>query len=221
MFIRSLAIIAAIAALIGAVAFVATRPLREAAPTPAAQAAAPAAAAVLKASEAPATAAPAPLESLDPDAYTIKSILPIDGPLKMGDYHWDESAAPKTGTLVVTVDLAAQVLSVFRDGHEIGAAAILFGADAKPTPLGVYPITQKDADHVSNLYDAPMPYMLRLTNDGVAVHASEVAEGYMTHGCIGVPLPFAKKLFDNAKLGDKVIITRGETLSVGEPVKAI
>ncbi|OWK31143.1 L,D-transpeptidase family protein [Sphingomonas dokdonensis] len=221
MLTRSLAIIAAIAALIGAVAFVATRSLREAAPAPAAQAAAPAKAAAPTASEAPETPGPAPLESLDPDAYTIKSILPIDGPLKMGDYHWDESAAPKTGTLVVTVDLAAQVLSVFRDGHEIGAAAILFGADAKPTPLGVYPITQKDADHVSNLYDAPMPYMLRLTNDGVAVHASEVAEGYMTHGCIGVPLPFAKKLFDVAKLGDKVIITRGETLSVGEPVKAI
>lgn len=221
MFTRSLAIIAAIAALIGAVAFVATRQLREAAPVPAVQAAAPAKAAVPTASETPKTSAPAPLESLDPDAYTIKSILPIDGPMKMGDYHWDESAAPKTGTLVVTVDLAAQVLSVFRDGHEIGAAAILFGADAKPTPLGVYPITQKDADHVSNLYDAPMPYMLRLTNDGVAVHASEVAEGYMTHGCIGVPLPFAKKLFDVAKLGDKVIITRGETLSVGEPVKAI
>ncbi|WP_066775497.1 L,D-transpeptidase family protein [Sphingomonas sp. CCH5-D11] len=156
----------------------------------------------------------------DPDAYTIKSILPIDGPLKMGDHHWDESAAPATGTIVITVDLAAQVLSVFRDGHEIGAAAILFGADAKPTPLGVYPITQKDKDHVSNIYDAPMPYMLRLTNDGVAVHASNVADGYMTHGCIGVPLPFAKKLFETVKLGDKVIITRGETLELGQAVKA-
>ena len=164
---------------------------------------------------------PAPAPEPNPDAYTIKSILPIEGPMKMGEHHWDESAAPATGTIVITVDLAAQVLSVFRDGHEIGAAAILFGADAKPTPLGVYPITQKSKDHVSNIYHAPMPYMLRLTNDGIAVHASEVADGYMTHGCIGVPLPFAKKLFETAKLGDKVIITRGETLAVGEPVKAI
>lgn len=166
------------------------------------------------------TPAPASTPEADPDAYTIKSILPIDGPMKMGDHHWDESAAPATGTIVITVDLAAQVLSVFRDGHEIGAAAILFGADAKPTPLGVYPITQKDKDHVSNIYDAPMPYMLRLTNDGVAVHASDVADGYMTHGCIGVPLPFAKKLFETVKLGDKVIITRGETLELGQAVKA-
>ncbi len=155
-----------------------------------------------------------------PAAYIVKSILPIEGPMKMGDHHWDESAAPATGTLIITVDLAAQVLSVFRDGHEIGAAAILFGADSKPTPLGVYAITQKSKDHVSNIYHAPMPYMLRLTNDGIAVHASEVADGYMTHGCIGVPKPFAKKLFETAKLGDKVIITRGEALEIGQAVKA-
>ena len=155
-----------------------------------------------------------------PAAYIVKSILPIQGPMKMGDHHWDESAAPATGTVVITVDLAAQVLSVFRDGHEIGAAAILFGADAKPTPLGVYPITQKSKDHVSNIYHAPMPYMLRMTNDGISIHASEVEDGYMTHGCIGVPLPFAKKLFATVKLGDKVIVTRGEVLDVGQAVKA-
>ncbi len=169
----------------------------------------------------PAQVAPTPQPQSQPASYTIKSVLPIEGPMKMGDHHWDESAAPVKGTIVVTVDLAAQVLSVFRDGHEIGAAAVLFGADAKPTPLGVYPITQKDADHVSNIYHAPMPYMLRLTNDGISIHASEVADGYMTHGCIGVPLAFAKKLFAAVKLGDKVIVTRGEALEVGQPVKAI
>ncbi len=161
--------------------------------------------------------APAP----DSDAYVIKSILPIDGAMKIGDHYWDDSAAPAAGTIVITVDLAAQVLSVFRDGHEIGTSAILYGADAKPTPLGVYPITQKDADHHSNLYgNAPMPYMLRLTNDGVSIHGSQVEDGYMTHGCIGVPIVFAKKLFGVAKLGDKVIVTRGEMLDVGKPVTA-
>ena len=157
-----------------------------------------------------------------PSPYVIRSVLPIDGPMKIGDSHWDESAAPAKGTLLITVDLAAQVLSVFRDGHEIGASAILYGADAKPTPLGVYPITQKDADHKSNIYGgAPMPYMLRLTNDGVAIHASNVQDGYMTHGCIGIPKEFARKLFGVAKLGDRVIVTRGETLSVGKPVGAV
>lgn len=213
MFSRGRLLLALLAVALGAVIFVAIR-----APAPKPQVAA-ARSPTSTPDRAP-TPAPVSMPSPDPDAYTVKSILPIDGPMKLGDHHWDESAAPATGTIVITVDLAAQVLSVFRDGHEIGAAAILFGADAKPTPLGVYPITQKSKDHVSNIYNAPMPYMLRLTNDGVAVHASEVAEGYMTHGCIGVPLPFAKKLFETVKLGDKVIITRGETLELGQAVKA-
>lgn len=165
----------------------------------------------------------APSPSTDASPYVIRSVLPIDGPMKIGESHWDESAGPAQGTLVVTVDLAAQVLSVFRDGHEIGAAAILYGADAKPTPLGIYPITQKDADHHSNIYGgAPMPFMLRLTNDGVAIHASaNVSDGYMTHGCIGIPLDFARRLFGVAKLGDRVIVTRGERLGVGKPISAI
>jgi lipoprotein-anchoring transpeptidase ErfK/SrfK len=196
----------------GSVTFAATRP-----PAPRILAAQSVPAARALASHA---AAPTPTPEPAPAAYTVKSILPIEGPLKMGEHHWDESAAPKAGTIVITVDLAAQVLSVFRDGHEIGAAAVLFGADSKPTPLGVYPITQKDADHVSNIYHAPMPYMLRMTNDGISIHASEVADGYMTHGCIGIPKPFAKKLFETVKLGDKVIVTRGEALEVGQAVKA-
>ena len=143
-------------------------------------------------------------------AMTIKRVLPI-GAIKFGDYAWDTKGVPD-GPLIITVDLAAQTLSVFRDGYEIGAAAILYGADDKPTPLGTFPITQKDAHHVSNLYDAPMPYMLRLTNDGVSIHGTEVAWGYATHGCIGVPTKFARLLFNEAKLGDRVIITRGKSL---------
>jgi lipoprotein-anchoring transpeptidase ErfK/SrfK len=84
----------------------------------------------------------------------------------------------------------------------------------------VFPITQKDADHVSNLYDAPMPFMLRLTNDGVSIHSSKVEKGYATNGCIGVPDGFARKLFQQASLGDKVIITDGRRMAVGDPIMA-
>lgn len=182
----------------------------------------PAAQPILISREVPPVSRPAPKPApiSNPAAYTVKHILPIKGPMRMGDFHWDESAAPKSGRIIITVDLAAQVISIFRDGYEIGTAAVLYGADAKPTPTGVYPITQKDADHVSNIYNAPMPYMLRLTNDGISIHASEVRDGYMTHGCIGVPEPFAKKLFNAVKLGDTVIVTHGEKLSVGQPVTA-
>lgn len=149
---------------------------------------------------------------VDPHALVVRSVLPIEGPFRHGDYLWDESRAPATGPMIVTVDLKAQTLSAFRAGHEIGAAVIIYGADDKPSPLGAFPITQKDADHVSSLYDAPMPYMLRLTNDGVAIHGSDVKWGNATHGCIGVPTAFARKLFAAVKLGDLVIITQGQML---------
>jgi len=155
------------------------------------------------------------------DSYVVKRVLEIDGPFRHGDYVWDDEGVPP-GQIVITVDLKAETLSVFQGGYEIGAAVILFGADEKPTPTGVYPITQKDADHVSNLYDAaPMPYMLRMTNDGISIHGSEVDWGYATHGCIGVPVAFAKKLFGVVKLGDKIIVTNGETLKSGQAITAI
>lgn len=152
--------------------------------------------------------------------FVVRSILPIQGPLKMGEWHWNEDAAPAEGPIVITVDIGAQTLSVFRAGHEIGAATILYGADDKPTPLGAFPITEKDADHVSNLYDVPMPYMLRLTNDGISIHGSDVKPAVATHGCIGVPHAFAKKLFAVAKLRDTVIVTRGKMLQMGDRIIA-
>lgn len=160
-----------------------------------------------------ATPAPKPRPA---ETFIVKSILPIQGAIKYGEWHWDESAAPRSGKLVVTVDLDARVISVFRDGHEIGAAAVLLGTDKHPTPLGVFPILQKRKDHVSNLYDAPMPYMMRLTWDGITIHGSEVENGYASHGCIGTPGAFAAKLFSIAKLGDDVLITRGKMVGVGD-----
>lgn len=147
------------------------------------------------------------------DAFVVKRVLNITGPFRHGDYAWDDKGVP-AGPIVITIDLKAQTLSVFRDGYEIGAAVILYGATDKPTPLGVFPITQKDADHHSSTYDAPMPYMLRLTADGVSIHGSNVVLDAGTHGCIGVPTPFAKLLFGQAKLGDPVIITNGKMMDV-------
>jgi lipoprotein-anchoring transpeptidase ErfK/SrfK len=182
------------------------RDLRSAGPTAAAPKAAP--------DDRPAERSRANPLPIDPHALVVRSVLPITQPFRHGDYAWDESRAPAAGPVIVTVDLKAQTLSVFRAGHEIGAAVIIYGADDKPSPLGAFPVTQKDADHVSTLYDAPMPYMLRLTNDGVAIHGSDVKWGNATHGCIGVPTAFARKLFGVVKLGDLVIITNGKMLDL-------
>ena len=150
------------------------------------------------------------------ERFVIKRVLPITGPIKYGEYHWDDAGVPD-GPLVMTVDLEARVLSVFRGGYEIGATAVLLGTQEKPTPLGVFPVIWKKADHYSSIYDgAPMPYTMRLTNDGVAIHGTKVEKGYASHGCVGVPTPFAKKLFGIAKLGDQVYITRGKRIGKGD-----
>lgn len=182
--------------------------------------------AATKAAE-PAAKAPALVSKPEPkvevaakdEPFVIKRILPIDGPIKYGEWHWDDKNVPD-GPIVITVDLDARVLSVFKNGYEIGATAVLLGTEDKPTPLGVFPITQKDIDHVSNIYTgAPMPYMQRLTDDGITLHGSNVELGYASHGCIGMPDPFAAKLYKLTKLGDKVYITRGKQVGLGDSLE--
>jgi hypothetical protein len=163
--------------------------------------------------------APTPVARTSNDPFVIKSILPIEGSIRYGDWFWDESAAPRTGKLVITVDLEARVISAFRDGHEIGTAVALLGTQSHPTPLGTFPILTKEKDNVSEKYnDAPMPHTLRLTWDGIAIHGSVVLNGYASHGCVAVPDEFAARLFAAAKRGDKVIITRGRMIGLGDKV---
>ena len=153
------------------------------------------------------------------EELVVKSILPINGPIKYGEWHWDTSKAPANGKIVMTVDLKARVISVFKGGHEIGASAVLLGTDEHPTPLGTFPILYKMRHNVSEKYDnAPMPYSMFLTKDGIALHGSDVQNGYASHGCVGMPDDFAAKVFAVAKKGDRVIITNGETLGMGESI---
>jgi lipoprotein-anchoring transpeptidase ErfK/SrfK len=140
----------------------------------------------------------------------VNGVLALDRPLEPAEYAWnDEGVAP--GRTIIVVDVGAQVLHVYRAGVEIGRTTLIKGADDTPTPLGTFPILEKRKDHVSNLYDALMPYMMRLTWDGIAIHGSVVGEGNVTHGCIGIPEEFAELLFANAKVGDRVLVTKSWT----------
>jgi lipoprotein-anchoring transpeptidase ErfK/SrfK len=166
--------------------------------------------------------APAPISAAakdDAEPFTVKRILPIDGPIKYGEWHWDDANIPD-GPIVMTVDLEARVLSVFKGGHEIGAAAVLLGTDDYPTPIGTFPILRKQRHNVSEKYDnAPMPWSMFLTQDGVAIHGgSQIENGYASHGCIAGPDEFVSRIFAIAKPGDKVVITRGETLGMGDKI---
>ena len=136
----------------------------------------------------------------------IRTVLDVPKRMTYGDFRWDDKGVP-AGSTWVRVDLRSQLISVFRSGHEIGTAVILYGADGVPTPTGKFSILAKLRDHRSATYDnAPMPYTLRLTSDAGSIHGSNVRWGFATHGCVGVPTAFAAKLFDAVKTGDDVLI---------------
>ncbi len=157
--------------------------------------------------------------SASDEPFVIKRILPISGPIKYGEWHWDDEDIPD-GPLVMTVDLDARVISVFQGGHEIGAAAVLLGTDEYPTPLGTFPILAKERHNVSEKYNnAPMPWTLRLTWDGIAIHGgSTVENGYASHGCVAAPDGFMAKLYEVAARGDTVVITRGKRIGMGDSI---
>ena len=143
----------------------------------------------------------------------IRSILDIRERMQYGEFRWNDQGVGR-GPVWIRIDLKSQLLSVFRAGHEIGTAVILYGTDGLPTPTGKFPILAKWKDHRSATYDnAPMPYTLRLTHDGVAIHGSNVRWGFATHGCIGIPREFAAKLFGVVHVGDQVLIVPGKVRS--------
>jgi hypothetical protein len=153
---------------------------------------------------APTVAAPRPARIALPQG-PIRSLLAVDRPLRYGEWRWDERGAGP-GPLWVRVDRRAQILSVFRGADEIATAVILYGAPEQPTPAGRYPIRAKSRAHRSLAYGADMPFSLWLTPDGVALHGSDVRAGAATHGCVGLPPEFARRLFDAASVGDPVLI---------------
>lgn len=137
----------------------------------------------------------------------VRSLLRTEGQMRHGEFQWNEEGAA-TGPLTIWVDLRTQLISVFRGGHEIGTAVIVYGDDTMETPLGRFPILSKHRDYHSRSYDAPMPFSLFITNTGVALHGSPMSRRRATHGCIGLPDKFAELLFDAAKVGDLVEVVR-------------
>jgi hypothetical protein len=135
----------------------------------------------------------------------VRSLLNLTKPMHFGDFIWDDYYVPEA-PVWVRVDLPHQTMSVFRGGREIGSAVILYGSGSNATPSGSFTILEKHAHYYSHSYHAPMPYMLLLTKDGVAIHGSKVRERWATHGCIGVPLDFARLLFAEAAKGDLIFI---------------
>lgn len=126
--------------------------------------------------------------------------------MRPGAHRWaDDPALPGPVSIVVSVPM--QMAFVYRGDVLIGATTVSTGKPGKTTPIGEYTILQKRPFHRSNLYDnAPMPFMQRLTWDGVALHAGNLPGFPASHGCIRIPTAFARALFAATSLGGQVAV---------------
>ena len=139
----------------------------------------------------------------------VRSVLVIKEPLRHGEFVWNESGVPD-GDVQVWVDLRRQTISAFRAGYEVGSAVIVYGAEEKATPHGTFEILSKHRQYRSRTYGADMPHSLFITTDGIALHGSVLRPRHATHGCVGLPEGFSKRLFELASVGSVVEITRSD-----------
>ena len=147
--------------------------------------------------------------------------VPGAAPLQLlpGEYLWLPELSPR-GPVLVLVSLPEQRAYVYRNGVRIGVATVSTGKPGHETPTGLFTILQKKREHYSNLYDdAPMPFMQRLTWDGIALHAGRIPGYPASHGCVRLPYAFSELLFDVTAHGIAVVITDqpGQAPMLAEP----
>lgn len=159
--------------------------------------------------KAPVKAKPQPTP---PPSLTGPNAAPAIQALKPGQFFWMPRLAP-AGPITAIVSLAVQRCYVYRNGIIIAVSTVSSGKQGHRTPTGVFTILQKHIDHKSSIYDAaPMPYMQRLTWDGIALHAGNLPGYPASHGCVRMPMAFAKLLYGETKTGMTVVVTDSDSV---------
>jgi lipoprotein-anchoring transpeptidase ErfK/SrfK len=170
----------------------------------------------------PAVAAPAPAPQPAAPALEV-------GRLDPGTFVWRPELAA-AGPVEIVVSIPRQLAYVYRGGILIGVSTVSTGRPGHATPTGRFPILEKHREQHSNRYNnAPMPFMQRLTMDGIALHAGQIPGHPASHGCVRLPLAFARNLFSVTAVGAEVHIldaspTAGTALAVARseaPVRVL
>lgn len=131
--------------------------------------------------------------------------------LKPGQFTWHPERAP-SGPVAIIVSVPKQRVYVYRNGILIGVATCSTGKKGFETPTGVFTVLEKAEEHYSKDFDdAPMPFMERLTWQGVALHAGKLPGYPASHGCVRLPPKFAKNLYEVTHVGTPVIIAGDHT----------
>jgi hypothetical protein len=137
----------------------------------------------------------------------------------------------------IEVNVNEQKARFYSGDKLVGWTTVASGIRKFPTPIGSFAVTEKVQNKKSNLYGkiynkngklvrrgakmgvhkipaggsfkgAPMPYFLRLTNDGIGMHAGPIPRpgNRASHGCIRMPKNFAPILYRHVDVGTSVTI---------------
>src|SRR5690349_24717210 len=148
------------------------------------------------------------MEASDAASQARVDMLEAFGPkiLKPGQYLWRDVPA-EAGAERVVVSLSDQLAYLYRVETLMAVSTISSGKDEKPTPTGIFSVLDKRPMYRSKKYDnAPMPWMQRIDQYGVALHAGFNPGVPASHGCVRLPSAFAKKLYSVTDVGTPVFI---------------
>jgi L,D-transpeptidase catalytic domain len=141
-------------------------------------------------------------------------VLSLAGTPHRAEAHTASSSAAATkakpadiGPLLALVSVSKQRIWIYGSTGLIAQSPVSTGMAGHRTPTGVFSILQKSRFHRSNLYwNAPMPYMQRITWSGVTFHAGEVPGYPASHGCIRLPHRFAVEFWGMSRIGTRVVV---------------
>jgi lipoprotein-anchoring transpeptidase ErfK/SrfK len=129
-----------------------------------------------------------------------------DKPLKPGQYLWRDVPVD-AGPQRVVISLSDQLAYLYRGDTLVAVSTISSGKDSKPTPTGIFPILEKRPFYRSKKYEnAPMPFMQRIDQYGIALHAGFNPGVPASHGCVRLPAKFAARLYTETEVGTPVFI---------------
>jgi hypothetical protein len=126
--------------------------------------------------------------------------------LNPGQYVWHavpESAGPER----VVISLTDQLAYVYRGDSLMAVASISTGIEGRNTPTGIFAVRGKTPMYRSKKFDnAPMPFAQFIDEYGVALHGGYNPGYPASHGCIRLPVAFARKLYTVTEVGTPVYI---------------
>ncbi|HET7816809.1 MAG TPA: L,D-transpeptidase family protein [Sphingomicrobium sp.] len=129
-----------------------------------------------------------------------------DKQLKPGQYLWRD-VPDSAGEPRVVIGLNDQLAYLYRGTTLVAVTTISSGKAPKVTPTGIFNVLEKKPMHRSRKYDnAPMPFMQRIDQYGIALHAGHNPGEPASHGCVRLPAKFAAKLYQVTSVGTPVLI---------------